>query len=324
MNNRTTPTTYRRFFMINYNFYEDFPKNETIKKNSTKHHFHYSILHESDNDIILFNDVLDESSEICGYALKRVDHFSKLKWHKTSKEYVQSYKNFNNCTLSVGAKDIVQKFSKIDVRRINFNVAEIFTRKFNITFKYEEEGDDLNEIISTLITLHTWNNRNDSLREDLQSYQQSIILYDSITFQVTKGANYTEFEKIILPFDCPAWYMITATFAIGYSVIFITYRFPRLNQNSVFGTFIRNPSLNLTMIFFGIGLVQTPGRNFARFLFMLFTIYSLIIRTAYQSKMFEFMTSDVYHPTATTVDELFEMKIPIICYSELACETINM
>jgi hypothetical protein len=65
-------------------------------------------------------------------------------------------------------------------------------------------------------------------------------------------------------------------------------------------------------IFFGFGSIQTPGRNFARFLLMIFTIFCLIIRTAHQGKMFEFITTDVRKPTPNNMQEMFDMEYPLI------------
>lgn len=69
--------------------------------------------------------------------------------------------------------------------------------------------------------------------------------------------------------------------------------------------------LNLAQVFFGIGLLQTPGRNFARFLFMMFTILCLVIRTAYQGKMFDFLQYDVKQPIATSIQEVIDRQIPV-------------
>lgn len=138
------------------------------------------------------------------------------------------------------------------------------------------------------------------------------VYYAEYSFIVTKGLSYSPMEKLFLPFDLETWIMIMITFAIGFFTIFIIYRLKRVVQRFVFGTFIRDPSFNLTSIFFGISVTRLPGRNFARFLFMLFTLYCLIVRSAYQGKMFEFLKVDVKKPTANSVDDLVDMKIPII------------
>lgn len=71
---------------------------------------------------------------------------------------------------------------------------------------------------------------------------------------------------------------------------------------------------SLAQIFFGIGLIRTPRRNFARFIFMAFTLYCLVIRNAYQGKMFEFLHSNAEKSTPKTIKELIDTQTPIIIY----------
>jgi hypothetical protein len=123
-------------------------------------------------------------------------------------------------------------------------------------------------------------------------------------------------EKLLLPFDLETWIMIIITFAIGFLTILIIYRCNKTIQRFVFGTYVRDPSLYLTSIFFGIGVTRLPGRNFARFLFMVFTLYCLIIRTAYQGKMFDFLNIDVKRPTASSEEDLIQNQIPIFRVSK--------
>jgi len=48
----------------------------------------------------------------------------------------------------------------------------------------------------------------------------------------------------------------------------------------------------LIATFFGISQRRVSARNFARFLLMLYIIWCLIIRTAYQGVLFELLTTD--------------------------------
>jgi hypothetical protein len=132
-----------------------------------------------------------------------------------------------------------------------------------------------------------------------------------MTFTVPRGSQYTPFEKLLLPFDLATWIMILITFFIAYLTILIIYLCPIFVQKFVFGRDNRDPSLCLAQIFFGIGLIQTPGRNFARFLFVSFSIYCLIIRTAYQGKMFDFLHSKAEKPTLETMQDLIDHQIPV-------------
>lgn len=137
-------------------------------------------------------------------------------------------------------------------------------------------------------------------------------------FYVTKGSFYTQYEKLILPFDELTWILTISSFLIGFLTICVLHYFPIKTQSFIFGFKNHQPSLNLIQIFFGVGLIRLPGRNFARFLFMAFTLFCLVIRTAYQGKMFDFITGDIRkQPIANTNHEIFEKNVTILNKYEL-------
>lgn len=120
---------------------------------------------------------------------------------------------------------------------------------------------------------------------------------------VPPGENYSEYEKLRMPFDNYVWALIILTFAFSFATISILYCVSRPARDFVFGCNITTPSLNVAHIFFGIGQHSLPQRNFARFLAMSFILYSLIIRTAWQGKMFEFMKQNITKPEIQSVEE---------------------
>lgn len=60
------------------------------------------------------------------------------------------------------------------------------------------------------------------------------------------------------------------------------------------------------------GQFKIPRRNFARFLLLLFIIWSLIIRTAYQSKMFEFLQADPRKPRVMSLADIADRNFTIV------------
>lgn len=111
----------------------------------------------------------------------------------------------------------------------------------------------------------------------------------ALRIMVPPGESYTSFEKVFLPFKDEVWIWIIITFAAVFITIFVLYLTPKYVQNFVFGRNVTTPSLNVWIAFCGLG--QTT-RNFAGFLLMSFILFSLIIRTAYQGKSFEFLQKD--------------------------------
>src|SRR5690349_9717611 len=107
-----------------------------------------------------------------------------------------------------------------------------------------------------------------------------------------------------MPFDFFTWALIASTFVASFSTILILYFVKRSIRDFIIGSNVMAPSLNVVQIFFGISQAVLPRRNFARYLTMLFILFCLIIRTAWQGKMYEFMQKDIRKPEIQTINEI--------------------
>lgn len=125
---------------------------------------------------------------------------------------------------------------------------------------------------------------------------------------IPPGKAYTGYEKILLPFDNQVWGWIIATFLSAFITIFILSFSKPSVRKFVIGSCVKTPTLNVFIIFFGLSPIKLPGRNFARFLTVAFVMYSLVIRTAYQGKMFEFLQKDMRKPEIQSIDELLDKE----------------
>lgn len=141
---------------------------------------------------------------------------------------------------------------------------------------------------------------------------------------VTPGELYSPYEKLLLPFDKTTWILLLSTFAHAFLTIFIINRFSIRVQNILYGRRITTPTVNVIQIFFGISQTRLPREHFSRFILMLFIGFCLIIRTCFQSKFFEFMTSEPRRPPPKTLEELIERNYTVYAYSQYALmETIR-
>jgi hypothetical protein len=125
---------------------------------------------------------------------------------------------------------------------------------------------------------------------------------------VTPGDKYTPYEKFILPFDLQTWILLFVTFLITFLTIMIINRLSKTTQTIVYGDNVATPIWNVIRIFFGIAQTKLPSKKFSRFILMMFIFFCLIFRTCFQSKFFEFMTSEPRHPAPRTIDELRDRK----------------
>lgn len=63
-----------------------------------------------------------------------------------------------------------------------------------------------------------------------------------------------------------------------------------------------------SIAWFGGSQIILPGRNFARFFLVMFLFFSLVMRTAYQAKMYVMMQTDMRHPDLQTIEEMIQQN----------------
>lgn len=161
------------------------------------------------------------------------------------------------------------------------------------------------EIISSLSILETYRYR-------------FTMTFIQISFGIlaTPAEIYTPYEKLILPFDYETWILLILTFSLSFFIIFVINRFPLHIREVFYGKSITTPSLNIISIFFGISLIKTPIRNFPRSILIIFVLFCLIFRTCYQSKLFEFMTSQPRRQPPKSVEDLYDRNYTIYATEE--------
>lgn len=95
---------------------------------------------------------------------------------------------------------------------------------------------------------------------------------------------YTNYEKLILPYDYLTWLFLCYTFGTAFLIIFVMNLLPRFIKDVVYGEDVSMPSFNVVRTFFGDGQTRLPRNNFARIILMHFILFCMVVRTAYQGK----------------------------------------
>jgi hypothetical protein len=131
-------------------------------------------------------------------------------------------------------------------------------------------------------------------------------------YLVTPNDFYTNYEKLFFAFDTYTWVCFGLSFGFTFGVIFTVNRLQQRVKDVIFGRGIKNQTYNALSIFFGISQTKLPSENFARILVAMFLFLCLIFRTCYQSKMFEFMTTDMRKPLPETIEDLYSMKYTVV------------
>lgn len=250
--------------------------------------------------------------------LIEINRFNKVTetWKKPN-FVIQKFKNFYGCRLVLG---ILHQFPFASVR---FKSGTISFDGFNIVAMY-----DLAESLNFTILMNPWiENRNQFFHSkvpvDLTISQYDLNHYAFVSTRskwfftrpylfvrsclaLPPGKEYSVYEKLHLPFDRYTWFLIVFTFFVAYTTVFIVNRFERSVQKFVFGSRVTTPGTNILRVFFGDPQHILPGRNFARLLFMFFALYCIIMRTAYQGKMFEFMKKNITKPELQSIEDMIE------------------
>jgi hypothetical protein len=150
-------------------------------------------------------------------------------------------------------------------------------------------------------------------RMKLFDYTTSYI-NDQLIFIVPPGRDLTAIQRLVYPFENLLWISVFATFTIGILVIFVIKQKTRKVQDFVFGSGVNNPYLNIFIAFIGGSQNILPQRNFARFLLMMFLMYSLVIRTLYQASFYEILKSNKKYGEVQTIDEMIEKDFRFYVY----------
>ena len=139
----------------------------------------------------------------------------------------------------------------------------------------------------------------------------SVVSDSKIFMLVTPGEKYTQYEKFILPFDLQTWIFVGVTFIATFSTIFVVNCLSKPTQSTVYGHKVESPIWNVISIFFGIAQTRLPDRNFSRFILTIFIFFCLIFRTCFQSKFFEFMTTEPRWPPPKTIQDVIEREYQV-------------
>jgi hypothetical protein len=108
----------------------------------------------------------------------------------------------------------------------------------------------------------------------------------------------------VLPFDTETWIGLLLTFLFAFIAITVISRLSKRISNLFFGATVQTPMLNIFRAFFGIGQTNLPEKNFNRIILVSFLLWCLVIRTAYQGKLFEFTTNAIRKTDMQNLEEL--------------------
>ena len=155
-----------------------------------------------------------------------------------------------------------------------------------------------------------------SYRKDLNhlsSFSQTNYFFLSHIYIVTNVINfYTKYEKLAFPFHYNVWFALGLICALGSLVICISggRRQWRGYRNFLIGSANTTPHYYFYTMVVGANMTtkRMPKRNFARFLLTCWLLVTLILRSAYQSGMYQMLRDNKQWNPPNTIENVFEQN----------------
>jgi uncharacterized membrane protein (GlpM family) len=285
--------------------------------------YNANVMFEDKSGEVLVKTFMPFSIGKCGDTTPvLINKFKDGKFQNSDELFPKKFKNLHNCPIRAGVVTdnepfIIERFLPdgtrvITGRDIDLLMALSKSLNFGVEFSYIGKYSPDENLVGPLSMM--LNNKTDLSISNWWLKQKRVKFFDftnpygrdQVVFVVPPGKKFTALEKLIYPFTLASWFLILMVFLIGMLVIVVVKFQSKTTRDFVFGTGIETPLLNLFAAFIGGAQRKLPGRNFARFLLMMFLIYSLIIRTVYQASFYKLMQSNAKHREVQSLDEMIE------------------
>lgn len=136
--------------------------------------------------------------------------------------------------------------------------------------------------------------------------------YSSVQYIIPTGPPYSPLEKLVLPFEKYVWFWIVICTGMAFiSITFITGCCSKKWCDFVFGARVRTPFLNYINVMLGGAITSGPVRNFARTIFLIWLLGSLVLRSSYQSALFSFIQSQKSAVEIHSLEQLVKYNFSI-------------
>jgi len=247
---------------------------------------------------------------------------------QTNKFITEPQHNFHGCELRVSITSGINFLSgfieydngTIGTSGLQVEIVKATAKTFNLSIYFNALGARNKKNHKYIESVEDDVNLN-YLRTDLALalvLPEDYLFYNNYIFLIPPGVIYSDTEKLFMPLELEVWIATFVTILIALLTVQIINRLSQQVQDFVYGQNVNTPSLNIMIAFVGGGQSTLPQKSFARFLLMLFILFSLIIRTCFQSKYFEYLQGDFIKSEITSIEELVQRNYTIYIYSLLS------
>lgn len=237
----------------------------------------------------------------------------KLKIWKNKLRLKEKFRNFNDCKLisqTIEEKGSAYFDAERNLKGFMIELTKAISQKGNFSIDFQlrdvyrkkienREHFGFYYLETNSMFLHNFNHITSTFSENKH------------VFVVTPAEKYSNWEKVMLPFDNDTWKYLGITFSTAFLMVAVVKLLPDFIRILIYGEDIRHPAFNILGTFFGIGQLKLPMENFARIILIFFIFFCLIIRTSYQGVLFEMITTDMRKKPVEHVDEFHDRNFTV-------------
>lgn len=141
-------------------------------------------------------------------------------------------------------------------------------------------------------------------------------LYIPYVLAIPVGSKMSSFERLMKPFRYIIWSCLSSSIILG--IIFIYYiRFMGKSKlmNFIFGHGNRIPFTNFFAVLLGVTVHGNfPIKNFARYILLIFLMYTFVLRTAYSGALYILLQDGRARNTVKSITEVVENNYTIYAF----------
>lgn len=138
-----------------------------------------------------------------------------------------------------------------------------------------------------------------------------------VVFAVPRGRPVANIHKLLLPFKLIMWIYIVFCFSTGLLLI-LGLKLFRLDVRAfVVGRYNAHPILTMVNVWLGNSVNRLPGRNFSRFLLMMWILLAFVLRSAYQGALFDILRLKKTTSPVNSLAKMAEAKYEIYVSNRL-------
>lgn len=146
----------------------------------------------------------------------------------------------------------------------------------------------------------------------IKTVSTTFFYYSSpVVLLIPPGRPYTSMEKLVLPFRFVTWGILAIGFLISAIVVSVAKFIAPQRRAFIFGPRNNYPFINTINAFLGGSVALVAGRNFARFLLMLWILLGIVIRICYQGALFHFLKEQKMVSLVDTIPKLIDAGFKI-------------